>query len=67
LFRSTRDHFVQNGYFEGRRPHEIEVDEEWYLAHYDDVAEGVETGEIGSASEHFHRHGYREGRLPFDL
>lgn len=66
LFKSARDHFVQNGWFEGRRPYEIEVDEDWYLATYDDVAEGVETGEIASATEHFRRHGYREGRLPHE-
>lgn len=64
LFKSAHDHFVQNGWFEGRRPYEIEVDEDWYLANYDDVAEGVETGEIVSAAEHFYQHGYKEGRLP---
>ena len=63
-FKSAQDHFVQNGWFEGRHPYEIEVDEDWYLATYDDVAEGVETGEIVSAADHFQHHGYKEGRLP---
>ena len=66
MFKSARDHFVQNGWFEGRHPYEVEVDKDWYLATYDDVAEGVETGEIVSAAEHFHRHGYKEGRLPHE-
>ena len=66
MFKSAHDHFVQNGWFEGRHPYEVEVDEDWYLATYDDVAEGVETGEIVSAAEHFHRHGYKEGRLPHE-
>ena len=30
-FKSAKHHFVENGYFEGRRPHAFEVDEEWYL------------------------------------
>lgn len=66
LFKSARDHFIQNGWFEGRRPYEIEVDEDWYLATYDDVAEGVETGGIVSATDHFYRHGWREGRWPHE-
>ena len=50
----------------GPTPVQVEVDEDWYLATYDDVAEGVETGEIASATEHFRRHGYKEGRLPHE-
>ncbi len=66
MFRSAHDHFVQNGYFEGRHPCEVEVDEDWYVATYEDVAEGIETGEISSAADHFRRHGYKEGRLPYE-
>ena len=28
--RSARAHFVDHGYFEGRQPYRIEVDEKWY-------------------------------------
>ena len=28
--RSAREHFVDHGYFEGRLPYRIEVDETWY-------------------------------------
>ena len=63
-FKSAKHHFVENGYFEGRRPHQFEVDEEWYLVTYPDVADGVEAGQITSAREHFVSDGYAEGRLP---
>ena len=63
-FKSAKHHFVENGYFEGRRPHPITVDEEWYLLTYPDVADGVEAGHITSAQEHFVSNGYAEGRLP---
>jgi hypothetical protein len=63
-FKSAKHHFVENGYFEGRRPHSFEVDEEWYLVTYPDVADGVEAGQITSAQEHFLSNGYAEGRLP---
>jgi hypothetical protein len=63
-FKSAKHHFVENGYFEGRRPHAFEVDEEWYLVTYPDVADGVEAGHITSAHDHFLSNGYAEGRLP---
>jgi hypothetical protein len=63
-FKSAKHHFIENGYFEGRRPHLFDVDEEWYLVTYPDVADGVEAGHIGSATEHFLSNGYAEGRLP---
>lgn len=63
-FRSARHHFIENGYFEGRRPCRFEVDAEWYLQQYPDVADGVSAGTITSAEEHFQRDGYAEGRRP---
>ena len=63
-FKSAKHHFVENGYFEGRRPHPFEVDEGWYLLTYPDVADGIEAGNITSAQEHFVSNGYAEGRLP---
>src|SRR5438067_7275402 len=53
MFKSARHHFIENGYFEGRRPHQFDVDEEWYLTNYPDVADGILTGKIVSATEHF--------------
>ena len=63
-FKSARHHFIENGYFEGRRPCAFEVDADWYLQRYPDVADSVSAGTIASAEEHFLRDGYGEGRLP---
>lgn len=65
--RSARDHFMNDGYFEGRLPFQIKVDEEWYLAKYPDVVDGIARGLLASAQDHFERDGYREGRLPFEM
>jgi hypothetical protein len=64
---SGRQHFVDDGYFEGRLPFPIRVDEQWYLAQNPDVAEDVRKGVIASGQAHFDEFGYREGRLPFPL
>src|SRR5262249_46854246 len=64
---SAKQHFVDDGYFEGRLPFPMTVDERWYLEQYPDVAESVRKGAVGSAQQHFIEDGYREGRLPFPL
>ena len=65
--RSGRQHFINDGYFEGRLPFPIQVDEAWYLRRYPDVAEGIRNGTLTSAQEHFDMDGYKEGRLPFEM
>ncbi len=65
--RSAREHFVNDGYFEGRLPFPIRVDEAWYLRQYPDVADGIRNGTLESAQDHFDRNGYKEGRLPFEI
>jgi hypothetical protein len=64
---SARQHFIDDGYFEGRLPFSIPVNERWYLEQYPDVAESVRKGLVGSAEQHFAEDGYREGRRPFPL
>jgi hypothetical protein len=64
IFKSAKHHFLQNGYFEGRRPAHCEVDEEWYLLTYPDVSTAIEARSVLSAADHFHAAGYDEGRLP---
>jgi hypothetical protein len=64
VLKSGRHHFIEIGYFEGRRPCEFEVDEKWYLMTNPDVAERIGKSEIKSARQHFNEHGYDEGRLP---
>ena len=63
--QSARQHFLDDGYFEGRLPHPMPVDETWYLGQYPDVAESVRKGVVASGQQHFTEDGYREGRLPF--
>ena len=64
---SSQQHFVYDGYFEGRLPFPIQVDEAWYLAMNPDVADTIRNGTVASAQEHFENNGYREGRLPFAM
>lgn len=64
---SAKQHFIDDGYFEGRLPFPMPVDERWYLEQYPDVAESIRRGIVGSAQQHFTEDGYREGRLPFPL
>jgi hypothetical protein len=67
IVESARRHFINDGYFEGRRPFPIVVDEAWYLAQYPEVADAVRAGVLESAQQHFDDHGYEEGRLPWQL
>jgi hypothetical protein len=64
---SARDHFVHNGYFEGRLPFPIKVDERWYLTQNPAVADDIRDGRLDSGQQHFDHDGYWEGRLPFPL
>jgi hypothetical protein len=45
----------------------VDVDEDWYLAQYPDVAEAIAEGKIKSAKQHFVDNGYFESRLPFAI
>jgi hypothetical protein len=67
VIRSAKQHFVDDGYFEGRLPFPMMVDERWYLSENPDVAESIRKGVVDSAQDHFNKDGYREGRLPFGL
>jgi hypothetical protein len=62
---SAREHFLSDGYFEGRLPFQIKVDEAWYLEQNPGVAEYIAQGKLESAQQHFDDNGYREGRRPF--
>ena len=64
---SAKQHFMDDGYFEGRLPFPIVVDEKWYLAENPDVAESLRTGVVESPQAHFDQDGYGEGRLPFRM
>jgi hypothetical protein len=61
---TARQHFAEHGYFEGRLPSALQVNESWYLQTNPDVAQQVKAGEIPDGITHFKDHGYAEGRLP---
>ncbi|MCC3246485.1 hypothetical protein LG047_14360 [Methylocystis sp. WRRC1] len=42
----------------------IRVDEDWYLARYEDVGRAIEAGFVNSAAEHYRLYGYKENRQP---
>ncbi len=65
--KSARQHFVDDGYFEGRLPFPMRVDERWYQQTYADIGDSVRKGIIASGQAHFDEDGYREGRLPFGM
>lgn len=67
IVTSAKQHFVDDGYFEGRLPFPIVVDERWYLAQNPDVEVSIRDGVVGSGQGHFDQDGYREGRLPFGM
>ena len=67
IIQSARQHFVDHGYFEGRRPGPLAVDEAFYLRQYPDVADDLRNGRVGSVQAHFDQGGYRDGRIPFNL
>ena len=64
---SARQHFIEDGYFEGRLPFPVKVDEKWYLQQNPDVADSVRRGTVASGQSHFDEDGYREGRKPFPM
>jgi hypothetical protein len=59
-----RQHFIDNGYFEGRKAWSIDVDEKWYLGLYKDVALAVRESQVVSAQQHYELVGEREWRAP---
>jgi hypothetical protein len=67
IVKSAQQHFVDDGYFEGRLPFPIAVDDKWYLQQNPDVADSVRRGAVVSGQAHFDEDGYREGRLPFSM
>jgi hypothetical protein len=46
---------------------DVEVDEDWYLQQYPDIADAIDKGLVESAKSHFVNDGFFEGRLPFQV
>jgi hypothetical protein len=62
--RSGREHFVTNGYFEGREGCSDDFAESWYLGANADVALAVRAGTFDSAQDHYIQSGMYELRGP---
>jgi hypothetical protein len=63
-FKSAIQHYLSNGFREGRLPMAPDLDEPWYVRTYPDVAKAIREGRIRSAKQHFLDFGYKEGRSP---
>lgn len=57
-------HYINFGFFEGRRGATPAVDEPWYRRNYTDIANAIRKGDIASGSEHFDTIGAEEFRAP---
>jgi len=60
---SAWEHFRRAGYLEGRLPITPQLDRDWYLATYPDLAAAAAKDSL-DIERHFLTHAYREGRLP---
>jgi hypothetical protein len=61
---SAKEHFITQGYLDGRLPHPVSVDEEYYIEAYPDIRDAFERGDIKSLHQHFFETGRFEGRNP---
>ncbi len=61
---SAHEHYVTNGYFEGREGAGPGFDEAWYLKRYPDVALAVKAGQWLSGWQHYRSEGMFEWRSP---
>lgn len=58
------EHFSETGYFEGRSPGQLWVDEDWYKSFYSDIGAAIRAGKIKSAADHYYSTGAAEWRAP---
>lgn len=56
------NHFITQGYFEGRLPQEPALDADWYFRHYADVWAAYSAKLLDTLREHFLSQGWTEGR-----
>jgi hypothetical protein len=64
MIADLHQHFIETGYFEGRKAWQMEVNEKWYLSRYKDVALAVREGQVTSAQQHYELVGESEWRAP---
>lgn len=61
---SAHDHYITDGYFEGREGAGSAFDEAWYLKQNSDVALAVKSGHWTSGWQHYREVGMYEWRSP---
>ena len=61
---TAHEHYVVNGYFEGREGAGPGFDEAWYVKRYPDVALAVASGQWVSGFQHYRQEGMFEWRSP---
>jgi hypothetical protein len=59
---NLHDHFIEEGYFEGRLGSDPSFSEDFYRENYPDVAQALDTGQLTSAFDHYVATGCYEGR-----
>ncbi len=62
LVKNALEHYINTGYYEGRRPGVKSVDTDWYQSYYEDVNAAIKSGAIVDAAQHYNMNGYFEGR-----
>jgi len=60
---NARQHYLTNGYFEGRLPNKYFFDAADYVSRYPDLLDEI-GNDPNDLFRHFSEHGYAEGRLP---
>jgi hypothetical protein len=60
---TLHEHFVTQGYFERRQPHELPFDAFYYATHYEDLARAFDPNDVTALRRHYNSHGWQEGRV----
>jgi hypothetical protein len=60
---TLHEHFVLQGYFERRQPHDLPFDAAYYASNYDDLSRAFDIRDSATLRRHYDGHGWQEGRV----
>jgi hypothetical protein len=60
---TLHEHFVLQGYFERRQPHDLPFDAAYYATNYDDLSRAFDIRDGLALRRHYDGHGWQEGRV----
>ena len=60
---TLHQHFVEQGYFERRCPHDLPFDSYYYVTQYEDLRNVFAQHDLSMTQTHFLNHGWQEGRV----